>query len=122
MMVGKRGLRVDDEREGLGNAIEPRLVSGDDTLTRLGRGNCAGKIARLQVSPYPVAGTQTAERLNQLGIEPAVSALTHNVKGGLRSAESPVNFRHLGQPDDSRIERNLVAAEPFGIPPAIPMF
>ena len=117
--VGRLG--VDDQREGVGDAIEERVVGRDLEAGRDQRQQVAIEAGVGQAGPEAAIAGGRDERVDELGIEPAAAPLAGDVDGAVRPALRPEDLDDLRQADDPRQQRRLEPAQLVRIAAAVPV-
>jgi hypothetical protein len=113
----KGRLGVDDRREGLGHAVQPRVVGALHAVGRLERVD----VGLVQRGPEGAVVLEVGHGVDQRGIEPRAPGLAGDGAGGGRSALLPEDLHRLSQGDDARERRDGLAGQARWVPVAVPV-
>ena len=114
---GVRRLRVDDPREGLGDAVQAGVVGALHAVGGL-QGVDVGLVQR---GPEGAVVLEAGDRIDQRGLEPRAAALARHRAGGGRAALRPEDLHRLGQAHHARKRGDELAGQPARVAVPVPV-
>jgi hypothetical protein len=115
--IGPRRLRVDDAGERVGDAVQARVVDGEQPVLGLP----GGRIARGQRGPERRVAAKRSQGIDERGVEPPPAPPAGHGPCRAHPARGVEDLHRLGEAQDPPEERDLLAAQATRLAAAIPV-